>query len=122
MNEPILICQEAPVTLGVIDLFVYPLTPCCQASGKGGGNGVVCRACYHDVETYFGDCWSAGDDEGWDTYHWMLMDFGASGEQADAFVAAAREQVAATGLAREPLKKPRCVWDEATKTMRVVFE
>lgn len=36
--------------------MAYPLTPCCGASGKGGGNGVICRACYHDVDPMFGDC------------------------------------------------------------------
>ncbi len=122
MDEPTLICEDAPVTLAVTDLFVYPLTTCCRASGKGGGDGVICRACYRDVETYFGDCWSAADDDGWATYQWMLMDFGASQRTADALVAEARRQVDATGLARKPLRKPRCVWDAEAKKMRVVFE
>jgi hypothetical protein len=36
--------------------LAYPLTPCCGASGKGGGNGVICRSCYRDVDPMFGDC------------------------------------------------------------------
>lgn len=122
MEEPILVCEDAPITLAVTDLFVYPLTPCCRASGKGGGRGVICRRCYHDVGAYFGDCWSAGEDRGWDTYRWMLMDFGADEARADALVAQARREVGATGLARTPLRQPKCVWDGAAGTMRVVFE
>lgn len=37
--------------------FLYPLTPCCYASGKGSIDsvtGVVCRSCYCDVEDVFG--------------------------------------------------------------------
>lgn len=36
------------------DNFQYPLTPCCNASGKGSGGGVVCRSCYQYVSSYFG--------------------------------------------------------------------
>ncbi len=34
--------------------YLIPLTPCCNASGKGGGHGVVCRSCYRDVDPKFG--------------------------------------------------------------------
>lgn len=33
---------------------LYPLTPCCDASGKGGEYGVMCRSCYVDVDDYYG--------------------------------------------------------------------
>lgn len=36
--------------------MLYPLTPCCKASGKGGDSltGVVCRSCYEEVDGKFG--------------------------------------------------------------------
>lgn len=38
-----------------VDLgMAYPLTDCCRASGKGSGDGVVCRACYQSVDDRFG--------------------------------------------------------------------
>jgi hypothetical protein len=40
---------------------VWPLTPCCQATGKGSTNsdtGVICRACYDDVDPFYGDFWT----------------------------------------------------------------
>ena len=36
------------------DSRVYPLTPCCGASGKGSGTGVVCRSCYRKVSSVYG--------------------------------------------------------------------
>lgn len=38
--------------------MLYALTPCCHASGKGSVNcetGVVCRACYDEVDPKYGD-------------------------------------------------------------------
>lgn len=34
----------------------YPMyvTPCCDASAKGGQNGIVCRKCYADVSPSLG--------------------------------------------------------------------
>lgn len=34
--------------------YTYALTPCCDATGKGGERGIVCRACYREVPSYFG--------------------------------------------------------------------
>lgn len=38
--------------------YFYPLTPCCNATGKGSVAGdypcVVCRSCYREVDPYFG--------------------------------------------------------------------
>jgi hypothetical protein len=34
--------------------YLYAVTPCCQASGKGSFAGVVCRACHRVVDDYFG--------------------------------------------------------------------
>ena len=36
--------------------YLIPLTPCCQATGKGSDSptGIVCRACYRTVDGYFG--------------------------------------------------------------------
>lgn len=36
------------------DGVAYPLTACCQASGKGGATGVICRACYQPVPSVMG--------------------------------------------------------------------
>jgi hypothetical protein len=38
-----------------------PLTPCCNASGKGvtySETGVACRACYVDVDGKYGDSYT----------------------------------------------------------------
>lgn len=41
------------------DAMIYPLTPCCQASGTGSYVGdepaVVCRSCYREVPAFYGD-------------------------------------------------------------------
>lgn len=36
--------------------YLMPLTPCCHASGKGAESrtGVVCRACYREVDGKYG--------------------------------------------------------------------
>lgn len=36
--------------------YLVPLTPCCQADGKGSesATGVVCRACYREVDGKYG--------------------------------------------------------------------
>ena len=51
-----------------VDLgLAYPLTPCCQASGKGADVGVVCRNCYQPVDAMYGDCATvAADPAQWD--------------------------------------------------------
>lgn len=36
--------------------IAYLLTDCCNASGKGGEHGVICRACYQPVDAVYGDC------------------------------------------------------------------
>jgi len=38
--------------------LIYPLTPCCGASGKGGesSTGVICRNCYEEVDGLYGGC------------------------------------------------------------------
>lgn len=41
--------------------IIYPLTPCCRASGKGGEWGVMCRACYAPLPIMFGDCATVED-------------------------------------------------------------
>jgi len=39
------------------DGMTYALTPCCNATGKGADvtTGVVCRSCYEEVSSRFGD-------------------------------------------------------------------
>jgi hypothetical protein len=41
--------------------LAYPLTLCCNASGKGGGEGVICRSCYMDIDWGFGAGWTLED-------------------------------------------------------------
>lgn len=90
MNDPVIIHPAgAPVAVAVGEHFVYPLTPCCQASGKGGGHGVICRACYHDVHGGFGDCWDADGD--WGTYEWLLYEYGADRAGVERIVTEARK-------------------------------
>jgi hypothetical protein len=44
--------------------LAYPLTPCCQASGKGSERGVVCRSCYNEVSAIYGDCAVVNEEPG----------------------------------------------------------
>jgi hypothetical protein len=43
--------------------MMYPLTPCCHASGKGAevSTGVVCRSCMDEVDGKFGAVYSERD-------------------------------------------------------------
>lgn len=76
---------ESPVPV-VLDaystgaLYVYPLTPCCHASGKGwmddDGFGVVCRNCMKWVDDLFGMCWPPEDKAGWKWYFELLLGAG----------------------------------------------
>jgi hypothetical protein len=34
--------------------IVYPVTPCCRATAKGGEYGVICRKCYADIDDFYG--------------------------------------------------------------------
>ena len=45
--------------------YVYALTQCCQAAGKGSAPGVVCRAGYRPVEPGFGGGCSLAEAEEW---------------------------------------------------------
>lgn len=47
--------------LALSDGIVYRLTPCCEASSKGSGDGVVCRACYQPLDTKYGEAWLEAD-------------------------------------------------------------
>lgn len=45
------------LTFEVSDGMAFYTTACCGASGKGSSDsesGVVCRACYHDVDSIYG--------------------------------------------------------------------
>jgi hypothetical protein len=105
---------DAPVRLDIDDMggrdrvMVYPLTPCCNASGKGGGYGVVCRNCYQDVASGYGSCSALlGPGEEPDSFFWMeyhqllqeeIWDFDFQGEQvskeADKWVEQAKKELA----------------------------
>jgi hypothetical protein len=41
--------------------YLIALTPCCNASGKGGGMGVICRKCHRDVDGKYGGFVDADD-------------------------------------------------------------
>lgn len=49
---------EVPIVRA--DHGIYPLTPCCEATGKGMDTetGVGCRACYEEIDPIFGACWT----------------------------------------------------------------
>lgn len=48
--------QPTPVLRDDQTEYLVPLTPCCQATGKGAGcsTGVVCRSCFEEVDTKYG--------------------------------------------------------------------
>lgn len=56
---------DAPhgVKVGMYGTILYPLTPCCSASGKGSQDGVVCRSCYELMPDVLGDAVESGDYE-----------------------------------------------------------
>lgn len=45
--------------------FAYPLTECCGASAKGGEFGIVCRACYADIDPMYGMATDVSELEEW---------------------------------------------------------
>lgn len=90
-------------TMQVEKTMLVALTPCCAASGKGGGNGVVCRKCYRDVNFEYGCFWyTDGSPEmwegmdlasGWHVYtNLLVMDGGVSQEKAEALTEEAKRQ------------------------------
>lgn len=38
----------------IVDFYDCYITDCCDASSKGSMDGVVCRACYREVDPYLG--------------------------------------------------------------------
>lgn len=55
-------CPTAKVSVVESDGILSMTTPCCGASAKGSGDGVVCRSCYVEVSPNFGMAAMAGDD------------------------------------------------------------
>lgn len=41
--------------------IAYPLTTCCEATAKGSGDAIVCRACYVEVPDAFGGCYTPAE-------------------------------------------------------------
>ena len=67
MIPPLVTDVRDPHTGGriAVDLEIglaYPLTLCCEASGKGMEGGVGCRKCYAYVDDGFGMAWDVNDD------------------------------------------------------------
>ena len=60
--------------------MVHYLTDCCNASAKGGEHGVVCRACYREIDPEMGMAWLADDQDAW--YDWSAR-MGYDNDQAD---------------------------------------
>lgn len=62
--------RYAGMTWALADGILYPLTDCCQASGKGGmgHTGVVCRACYQPVSSTYGLCYLVRVDPGMESW------------------------------------------------------
>jgi len=115
MNDGI-VMAEAPIALGWTvypngEATVYPLTPCCGATGKGCDGYTGCRSCYEEVSPLFGDCWrpdganplaglgipgipADAPATGWDTYKSLLRSYGRVDEaKAGELVAEARRQL-----------------------------
>ena len=67
-TAPILLVNDFRGQLVTSDGIAYYLTPCCQASGKGSGDGIVCRACYRPVADTYGMGWLVTDTAMWDHY------------------------------------------------------
>lgn len=46
------------------DFMLFYASPCCEASAKGSANGatgVVCRACYRDIDPMLGMAWTGAE-------------------------------------------------------------
>ena len=91
MSAPALITFKG-VTIAVAKsgpvYLAYPLTPCCQASGKGSERGVVCRSCYNEVSAMYGDCAPLYDVPGaWPTERIVGSWIDATDAEIDALVA-----------------------------------
>jgi hypothetical protein len=87
------------------DGIVYYLTDCCQASGKGGASGVVCRACYRPVADQFGDGWLVSDTAAWSRYALGLVG-SEVGANAQLLMGAALSVMAAAQAARPTRTTP----------------
>jgi hypothetical protein len=61
---------KSGVTIAVCDGIAYPLTPCCGASAKGGEYGIICRACYHDIDPALGMATTLPELESWLVTWW----------------------------------------------------
>jgi hypothetical protein len=68
LTKPTTLAQDFCGTLVALDGIAYYLTACCQASGKGGADGVICRACYRPVADTFGMGWLVTDADAWVRY------------------------------------------------------
>jgi hypothetical protein len=61
------VVEGEPTFIGRSDyggkITFYPLSDCCQATGKGVeyGSGVACRACYEELDAFYGGFWSESD-------------------------------------------------------------
>ena len=66
-NKPVnegkyLVWGEDEVTIYSCEGVKYPVTDCCQATAKGTEWGICCRACYEEVDSFYGAFWT---DEMW---------------------------------------------------------
>lgn len=98
------IAQDFRGRLAVSDGMAYYLTPCCGASGKGSAGsytGVVCRACYVDVDLDYGMGWMVSDEEAWTGYAAAFVAAGMRDHrELPANVREHNRQVLARGAAR----------------------
>ena len=83
-DEPIVLAEE-PIKVALYSGIVYFLTPCCGASGKGSDGGIVCRACYHDVDDIYGDGWTLDDARGWNRYYDLIASYLCEEETTEIF-------------------------------------
>jgi hypothetical protein len=59
MNDTTILGRDKVSVIAENDGIIFRLTNCCEASGKGGERGVICRACYQPVDDEMGMAWVA---------------------------------------------------------------
>jgi hypothetical protein len=57
MSDTTILGRDAVSVIAENDGMIYRLTNCCQASAKGVGAGVACRACYTLIDDEMGRAW-----------------------------------------------------------------
>jgi hypothetical protein len=73
LSSPVMLANDGLGRLVVCDGMCYYLTECCGASGKGSGEGIVCRSCYRPVGDQYGMGWLVSDSDAWARYALQMV-------------------------------------------------